>query len=473
MKAARACAFVCVSLSFAPTALAPANWFTSQERQADRSRSREPAINRSTRQQERPPEELRRKIDSLLRDELTQHWYPNALDRGRGGFHQNMARDWSLRPDENVFLPYQARMTWTAAAFAQYSPAHRTDFAQYARHGIEFLQHTMRDHEFGGFYWILGPDGRIDPKLGDEKMVYGMAFVIYAASKVRQVTGDELALKVAGDAFDWLEVHAHDGKNGGYFEALRRDGTPIVARERNSVNARRTDAIGVPHGAKSTNTHIHVLEALTSLSKVDERAIVKERLREVFLIFRDRLIAKQGALYVLTSPDWRPTTTDDSFGHDVEAAYLLVEAAHALGMRDDPKSWQVASLLVDHALKWGWDSQNGGFYDKARGFDAKAFDQRKVWWAQAEALNTLLLLHWKYAGRSDRYWTAFLKVWDFTENYLLDPVHGGWYLQTTRDGKLIGDDGKASQWKANYHTSRALINVAKLLSMFTERPADE
>ena len=228
--------------------------------------------------------------------------------------------------------------------------------------------------------------------------------------------------------------------------------------------------IGVPYGLKSTNAHIHVLEALAALSKVDKREIVKERLREVFLIFRDRLIAEPGALYVQLTQDWRPISTEDSFGHDVEAAYLLVEAAHAVGTPEDPKAWQVARLLVDHALKWGWDSEHGGFYDKARAFDVHAFDQKKVWWTEAEALNTLVLMHWKYGDRTDRYWRAFLKVWDFTETHLLDPVHGGWYWQTTRAGRLIGDDGKASQWKANYHTSRALINVAKLLGMLTEPP---
>ena len=65
---------------------------------------------------------------------------------------------------------------------------------------------------------------------------------------------------------------------------------------------------------------------------------------------------------------------------------------------------------------------------------------------------------------------AFLKLWDFIENHLLDPVNGGWYAQTTRPGRLTGDDGKANKWKANYHTSRAMINVTKLLGMFTEAP---
>ena len=96
--------------------------------------------------------------------ELTRDWYPRAVDRERGGFHQTFARDWSPRPDHDTFLVYQARMTWTAAAFARYSPAHRDEFAGYARHGIAFLDTVMRDKELGGFHWMLDPQGRVsDP----------------------------------------------------------------------------------------------------------------------------------------------------------------------------------------------------------------------------------------------------------------------------------------------------------------------
>src|SRR5262245_38329553 len=82
---------------------------------------------------------IRRRIDDLLRRELTQRWYPRAIDRDLGGFHQNFARDWSPLPDDSRFVVYQARMTWTAAAFARYSPPHRDEYVQYARHGIEYL----------------------------------------------------------------------------------------------------------------------------------------------------------------------------------------------------------------------------------------------------------------------------------------------------------------------------------------------
>jgi len=421
------------------------------------------AVDHSRGPRDEESERLRRKIDELLRTELTGHWYPGAVDRRRGGFHQTLARDWSVRPDENVFLVYQARMTWTAAAFAQYSPPDRAQFVGYARHGIEFLDRVMRDKDFGGFHWVLDSEGRLDPKQGDEKHVYGTAFVVYAASKVREVTGDELALKVARDAFDWLEQHAHDREHSGYFEAIHRNGTPMLSWEQDAPIARRVDRVGVYYGFKSMNAHIHLLEALTELSKVDQREIVKERLGELFAIVRDRIAVEPGALNLYLTRDWRAIPAHDSFGHDVETAFLLVEAAGALGMPDDPKTWRLARLLVDHALEWGWDEEHGGFYDKGESFGAAAFDRKKVWWTEAEGLNALLLMHRKYADHTDRYWKAFLKQWEFIEKHLIDPIHGGWYAETTQEGKLLGDGGKASQWKANYHTSRAMMNVARML----------
>jgi mannobiose 2-epimerase len=407
--------------------------------------------------------ELGRRIDELLRAELVHHWYPHAVNRNRGGFHQTMARDWSLMPDEDIFLVYQARMTWTAAAFAGYSPAHRQEFTGYVRHGVEFLDRVMRDKEFGGFHFVLGPDGRVDPKRGDEKHVYGIAFVIYAASKARELTGDELAARVARDAFNWLEDHAHDATHGGYWEALRRDGTPIRSWSPDAPIARRLDRLGVYYGYKTMNTHIHMLEALTELSRIDNRPIVKERLNELFGIVRDRIAVEPGALNLYMTGDWRAIPAHDSFGHDVETAYLLVEAAGALGKAGDEKVWRMARLLVDHALDWGWDQELGGFYDKGESFGNPAFDRKKVWWTEAEGLNVLLVLHQKYGRDTDRYSKAFRNMWSFIDKHLLDHEHGGWYAETARGGKLIGGDGKSNPWKANYHTSRAMMNVARSL----------
>ena len=406
---------------------------------------------------------LRTRIDGLLRDELTKKWYPRAVDRELGGFHQNFARDWSPRPDDNRFLVYQARMTWTAAAFARYSQPHGAEFEKYARHGLEYLDQTMRDRKFGGFHFVLDPNGTVHPRLGDEKHVYGTSFVLYAASEVYDVTRDPLALRVARDAFDWLEHHAHDSEHGGYFEALTRDGKPILARDDSGSMAKRVDRLGVYYGFKSMNSHIHLLEAVAGFYRVEKTPVVKERLEELLAIVRDKIAAEPGGLNLYLTRDWKPAPAHESFGHDVETAYLLVEAAEILGKPDDEPTWKMARKLVDHALDWGWDDQHGGFYDKGDVFAAAAYDTTKVWWTQAEGMNALILMHNKFGKTTDRYQRAFVKQWEFIEKHHLDLDHGGWYGDVTREGRLIGDGRKASQWKANYHTGRAMMNVVKAL----------
>jgi mannobiose 2-epimerase len=320
----------------------------------------------------------------------------------------------------------------------------------------------MRDAEQGGFHWILDAKGKIGPKLGDEKHVYGTAFVVYAAAKLRAVGGDDRALKVARDAFNWLEARAHDREHGGWFEAVRRDGTAITSYDPSAPVDARKDRLGVYYGYKSMNSHIHLLEALSELARVDDRPIVRERLKEAFHLVRDRIAVEPGALNLYLTRDWRAIPAHDSFGHDVETAYLLVEAAETLRMPDEA-TWKVARRLVDHALDWGWDQRFGGFSDKGDSFAAGSYDMTKVWWTQAEGLNALALLDRKYGRETNRYARAFAKQWEFIERHMLDPEYGGWFSETERDGRLRGDGAKASPWKADYHTSRALMNVARLL----------
>jgi mannobiose 2-epimerase len=407
--------------------------------------------------------DIRKRIEELLDQELIRHWYPHALDRQLGGFHQTFARDWSALPDANRFSVYQARMTWTAAAYAEYSSKRREEYLGYARHGVAYLDTVMRDRERGGFHWVLDPKGQVGGRFGDEKHVYGTAFILYAASKVHEVSRDEVSLRVARDAFDWLEQRAYDREHGGYIEALTRAGEPILFPGGTTAQAQRTDRLGVYYGFKSMNSHIHLLEALAAFYRVEKTSRVNDRLREVLALVRDKIAVEPGALNLYLTRDWRATPAHDSFGHDVETAYLLVEAAEALGTPDDDKTWHVARSLVDHALDWGWDDEHGGFYDKGDVFAGRAYDTTKVWWTQAEGLNSLLLMHLKYKGQTDRYWDTFLKQWSFIEKRQLDPEHGGWYSEVTREGRLIGDGRKATQWKANYHTSRALMNVARML----------
>src|SRR5262249_50099541 len=147
-------------------------------------------------------------------------------------------------------------------------------------------------------------------------------------------TRDELALKVARDAFDWLETHAHDSAHGGYYEALTREGTPILSWDEAAPRGKRIDRLGVYYGYKSMNSHIHRLEAIAEFSRVEPTPRAKQRLAEMHAIVRDRIAVEPGALNLYLTRDWRATPAHDSFGHDIETAYLLAESAEAQGIPD-------------------------------------------------------------------------------------------------------------------------------------------
>ncbi len=119
---------------------------------------------------------------------------PRSRPQARGVSSERWPATGRSCPMKTLSWFIQARMTWTAAAFARYSPPHHDEFVRYARHGIEFLDSVLRDKEFGGFHWVLGPRAGSIPGTATRSTLYGTAFVIYAASTVREVTGDERAL---------------------------------------------------------------------------------------------------------------------------------------------------------------------------------------------------------------------------------------------------------------------------------------
>jgi mannobiose 2-epimerase len=294
------------------------------------------------------------------------------------------------------------------------------------------------------------------PAKDGEKHAYGISFAIYSMAIAHAATKDAKPLDLAKQAFEWLERHAHDGKNGGYYEALTRDGKPIM------IGQAGNDFIGTRYGYKSMNSHIHLLEAFTELYRVWPDSGVRKRLDEVFKIVRDKVYVDPGALHLFFNPDWRPVPDHDSYGHDIETAYLLAEAAHALGRPNDAKAWRAGRNLVDHALEVGWDDRNGGFYDAGRTI-GPATDRRKVWWVQAEGLNALLLMHEKFGKETTRYWDAFLRQWSFIRNKQTDSTHGGWFSEVTEDGARIPGREKSNGWTDPYHQGRALMNVTETL----------
>jgi mannobiose 2-epimerase len=398
------------------------------------------------------PETYRRLSQAVaknLNEQILRLWFPQSVDKEKGGFFQNYGQDWSRFGPNSKGLVYQSRLTWIASTIAHRFPSRRAEYIEYAQQGRAFLTDHLWDAQNGGMFWSLDENGH---PVGDgEKHAYGNAFSIYALAACYQATHDPRALDLAKRAFTWLDNHAHDAKNGGYYEALTREGKPILDGPGN-------DFIGTRLGLKSMNTHIHILEALTGLYEVWHDPTVHARLAEVYAIVRDRIATSDGRLEMFFNPDWKPVSKEDSYGHDIETAYLLEEAASVLGQEHDPKLLKLTRRIVDHTMQYAWDDTNGGFYDSGPN-NQPATRRVKIWWVQAEAVNALLLMHRHYGHETLRYWNTFLRQWAFIQNHQVDAEHGGWYSTISQDGSPFTFASKSDEWTDPYHQGRAMLNL--------------
>ena len=351
---------------------------------------------------------------------------PRAVDEVHGGFHQNYADDWTELPDDSRSLVYHARMIWLAAAGG---------LTEIADEGCKSLWEKFWDNDYGGFYWKIALDGTV---LDPEKHLYGNAFAVFALAKAGKVQD-------ADWAFQWFDLHAHDAEHGGYVETCWQNGDPKLLTD-------GKDSLATPYGLKSQNTNLHILEALIELYSKSGSDKVKTRLRKVFNVFSTKFVGSDGRLFYYLTPDFHPASEVDSYGHALEAAFLLIEAAEVLHEKVE-ETWALAKVMVDRALLYGWDSRYGGVYNEGH-FDEPALDRRKVWWVQAESLNVLRMI-------ADRYGAPYIDYRDqqlgFIEKFMIDDEHGGWRPMVNEDGSSVPGTIKSDAWTEGYHQGRAIL----------------
>lgn len=409
-------------------------------------------------------------LERSIQTEMINHWYPRAIDSVEGGFFSNYSYNWTPEENQDKFIVTQTRHTWSNAHAAMLYPDNPL-YRKAAVHGFAFLRDVMWDKEQGGFYQLVDRSGK---PLQDMKTAYGNSFGIYALSTYIRATGDTGALSLVKEAFAWMEKNSHDPLRKGYFQHLERSGKPIARPD--SIES--TSEIGY----KDQNSSIHLLEALTELYQVWPDPLVKERLAEMLYLIRDTIVTERGYLTLFFQPDWTPVSFRDSsvevikkhhgldhvsYGHDVETAYLMLEASHVLGITNDTKTHTIAKKMVDHALDKGWDKAAGGFYDEGYYFkdsaDIHTLRDSKNWWAQAEGLNALLLMADLYPNDDHRYYEKFKTMWQYINKNLIDHQYGDWYGGGLDKQPEMKTAPKGSAWKENYHQFRSLSNCVKVL----------
>ncbi len=404
--------------------------------------------------------------ENMLHDDVLNVWFLRSIDDQHGGFYSVFSREWQPGKSQGKFSVFQGRMTWIASEMILRRPETKDQFLPIAEHGLQFLNDVLWDKQYGGFFWGVEDDGRTSDLFGAGKEMYGESFGLYGAAAAYQATHNPKALALVQNEFRWMEQHAHDSKNGGYFELLTREGKPVET-DANGMPGGNASRGGFLAGYKSMNTHIHLLEALSQVYEVWKDDTVKARLQELLAIVRDKICVDPGVMNLFFTNDWRPIPDHDSYGHDVETAYLMLEAEDVLGAPHDPRTGRMAKLLVDHALAFGWDEKLGGFYGDGTTFGLPE-DKTKEWWVEMEGLNALLLMHENYGRQTDVYFKAFQKQLDFIEKYQRDSEFHGFYQRIGEDGRPASMD-KGQIWKAAYHDGRALLNVSDRLKSLAEK----
>jgi mannobiose 2-epimerase len=414
-----------------------------------------------------------------LEENLLRKWYPLVIDEECGGYLTNVTHDWQLASDQEKMIVTQARHVWTTSKAASFmGDDHR--YEKFARHGFLFLKDFMWDKRYGGFFQIRSREGGYSEcrGWGDEKRTYGNAFGIYALASLYGLTSDPEVLDLAKEAFDWLESHAHDHEYKGYFQFLTRQGEPFD--EESQYRSVASDACEV--GLKDQNSSIHLLEAYAELYRVWKDETLRDRLAALLELVRDTIVTETGYLRLFFTRDWSPVsfrTASEatrtlnygldhvSFGHDYEAAFLLLEASQTLEINNDVRTLSVAKQMLDHAIDNGWDREAGGFFEGGYYFDGSdqcaIVKNTKTWWAQAEALNSLLIFS-RIFPQNVRYRQLFEKQWEYIDRYLLDHKNGDWYEGGLDKEPFYANGPKSHMWKCTYHTARALMNCTAILS---------
>jgi mannobiose 2-epimerase len=396
------------------------------------------------------------RLRKILNENIVPCWMSRSLDHEHGGYVINFNPAGEPNGKSEKGLVTQARMLWfwsrlarSGAAQSSYS---REQLLAAADLGYRFLREKMWDPENGGFYWEVDRSG--DQKAETRKHVYGQTFALYALSEYYLASRKPEVLDFAADLFQLLEAKAHDETYGGYVEFFNADWTTPPADARLLLEGEA--------GWKLMNTHLHLMEALTTFYEASRLPLARERLLELITIESSTVVRKEWpACTNMYERDWTPRIEGEfgrvSYGHDVENIGLLLEANEAAGLSNYPLL-DLYKALMRYSLQHGYDSSHGGFYDS--GALGQPADRRtKIWWVQAEALVTSLRMY-EITG-DEQYLAVFLRTLDFVEKRQVDWQHGEWHREVGPDGTPRGD--KADFWKAAYHNGRAMIECLEAL----------
>lgn len=318
-------------------------------------------------------------------------------------------------------------------------------------HARDYILEHFVDKELGGIYWSLNADGTVKD---GKKQFYAIAFAIYGMSELYRACGDQASLDCAIALYRSIEEHSRDLEKEGYLEACTRDWQPIEDMRLSEKDQ---------NDAKTMNTHLHILEGYTSLYRVWKDENLGRDLEALIQVFRKRINQPDGHLGLFFDEDWNLTSKMFSYGHDIEASWLLCEAAEVLGNEELLQLVRKESTPMAIAAADGF-SELGGMiyeYDPASGHS----DNDRHWWVQAESV---VGFYNQFQITSEENWREkSILAWAFIHKYLIAP-NGEWYWSVIptsgNDFRPNTTDDRAGFWKCPYHNGRMCMEILERIN---------
>lgn len=379
---------------------------------------------------------MAKQMAAHLRECILPFWQ-KLIDRENGGFYGLVQEDLTLEKTAMKGCILNSRILWTFSTAARICGDE--GYLPYARQAFEFMQ-AFEDRERGGVYWSVTYDGK---PIDTTKHTYCQAFAVYGLAAYYRACGDAVALEKAMALFRVIENKCRD--EGGYGEAFRFDFTP-ESNEKLSEN-------GVMAG-RTMNTLLHVLEAYAELYRASGCEEVKKAGREALQCFLNVMYNRQERrLDVFYDRDFNCIIDLQSYGHDVEASWLIWDAVEALMAPEEQKPYR--EMCLDLLCSVQERAMTGfGFRNEC---ERGRVDEKRVWWVQAEAVLGFENA-WKLTG-NEAYKADMQSVWQFIQNVTMDKRPGGeWFAYTTEAGVPLGKP-MVDEWKCPYHNGRMCLRV--------------
>ncbi|MBK5192047.1 MAG: AGE family epimerase/isomerase [Flavobacteriaceae bacterium] len=392
--------------------------------------------------QQNPEKILQTELTSELNN-ILNYWINFSVDKVNGGFigERDHFNNEVSQASKGVVL--NTRILWTFSAIGNYNKD--KTLLPFAERAFDYLKKYFKDEKFKGIYWELDAYGI---PINKRKQIYAQAFAIYALSEYYLFTKDENAKNWALSLFSLIEDHARDKDTNGYLEAFQEDWSPIKDMRLSEKDE---------NAAITMNTHLHILEAYTSLLQIcgNDKPKVKEALNNLVHLFFDKFLDKRKQHFQLFfDKNWTPSGNLISYGHDIEAIWLLIEAAKALKNENLIEKTREAAVSVAHVFINEAYVKNAGVLNE-KDLDTGKVDTDRHWWPQAEAMVGLDYA-FKISGEK-KFRNAKFDIWEFIKKYIKDHENGEWFFRIDKNNIPYKNEDKLGMWKCPYHNSRACL----------------